>query len=158
MRLILPTSVAVAATVALSSCASAEYDEATSQQLRGSVVAVSEASAAGDWATALAELDAMAGELDEAEAEGRVDRERHRSILMAMELVRQDLEAAIDEAEDAAEQARLQEEQARLQEQLQQLQEEQEQQKAENDKGDVGKGDGDKGKDDEGKDDEGDDD
>jgi hypothetical protein len=151
MRLILPTTVAVAVAVSLSSCASAEFDQATSEQLRGSVVAVGSASAAGDWATALAELDAMAAELDEAEAEGRVEQERHRSILMAMELVRQDLVAAIDEAEDAAEQARLQEEQARLQEQLQQLQE---QQQAEDGKG---KKNDDGGKDDE-KDDEKDDD
>jgi hypothetical protein len=144
MRMLVPASlaVAVAAGLALSSCASPGYDEATSGQLRGHVVTVAEASAAGDWPTALAALDTMADELTAAEAEGRVDDERYRSIVMAMELVRQDLETAIDEAEDAAEQARLQEEQARLQAELQQLQE---QQQAEDRQGKDDKGD-DKGK------------
>jgi hypothetical protein len=84
-------------------------------------VTVSTASAAGDWAGALAALDAMTAEVDEAQSDGRIDPERMESILLAMELVRQDLQMAIDEAEDAAEQQRLQEEQAALQAQLDQL-------------------------------------
>jgi hypothetical protein len=89
--------------------------------LREHVVTVSTASAAGDWAGALAALDAMTAEVDEAQSDGRIDPERMESILLAMELVRQDLQMAIDEAEDAAEQQRLQEEQAALQAQLDQL-------------------------------------
>jgi hypothetical protein len=106
----------------LSSCAAEPtYDPATAEGLREHVVTVSTASAAGDWAGALAALDAMTAEVDEAQSDGRIDPERMESILLAMELVRQDLQMAIDEAEDAAEQQRLQEEQAALQAQLDQL-------------------------------------
>jgi hypothetical protein len=106
----------------LSSCAAEPtYDPATAEGLREHVVSVSTASAAGDWAGALAALDAMTAEVDEAQSDGRIDPERMESILLAMELVRQDLQMAIDEAEDAAEQQRLQEEQAALQAQLDQL-------------------------------------
>jgi hypothetical protein len=106
----------------LSSCAAQpEYDPATAAGLRQHVVTVSSASAAGDWAGAAAALDAMTAEVDEARADGRIDGERLDSIVLAMELVRQDLRMAIDEAEDAAEQQRLEEEQAALQAQLDQL-------------------------------------
>lgn len=106
----------------LSSCAAEPtYDPATAEGLREHVVTVSTASAAGDWAGALAALDAMTAEVDEAQSDGRIDPERMDSILLAMELVRQDLQMAIDEAEDAAEQQRLAEEQAALQAQLDQL-------------------------------------
>jgi hypothetical protein len=106
----------------LSSCAAQpEYDPATAAGLRQHVVTVSSASAAGDWAGAAAALDAMTAEVDAARADGRIDEERLDSIVLAMELVRQDLRMAIDEAEDAAEQQRLEEEQAALQAQLDQL-------------------------------------
>lgn len=106
----------------LSSCAAQpEYDPATAAGLREHVVTVSSASAAGDWAGALAALDAMTAEVDEAQADGRIDDQRMDSILLAMELVRQDLRMAVDEAEDAAERQRLEEEQAALQAQLDQM-------------------------------------
>jgi hypothetical protein len=106
----------------LSSCAAEPtYDAATAADLREHVVTVSSASAAGDWAGALAALDAMTVEVDEAQADGRIDEDRLDSILLAMELVRQDLQRAIDEAEDAAERQRLEEEQAALQARLDQL-------------------------------------
>lgn len=106
----------------LSSCAAQpEYDPATAAGLREHVVTVSSASAAGDWTGALAALDAMTAEVDEAQADGRIDDQRMDSILLAMELVRQDLRMAVDEAEDAAERQRLEEEQAALQAQLDQL-------------------------------------
>lgn len=120
---------------------------------------VSSASAAGDWAGALAALDAMTAEVDEAQAEGRIDEQRVDSIVLAMELVRQELRIAIDAAEDAAERQRLEEEQAKLQEQLDQLaaereeqerreQEEQRKQDEDADKDDEKKDRGDDGEDD----------
>lgn len=110
------------ALLTLSSCAAQPaYDPTTAANLREHVVTVSSASAAGDWAAALAALDAMTAEVDEAQAEGRIDGQRMDSILVAMELVRQELQVAIAEAEDAAERQRLEEEQAKLQERLDQL-------------------------------------
>jgi hypothetical protein len=91
------------------------------------VVAVAQSSAAGDWQAALSGLDAMAVELADARAAGNVSDERFDTIVLAMELVRQDIDAAIAAAADAAEQQRLLEEQARLQEQIAQLQEQQNQ-------------------------------
>lgn len=118
----LATATAVVGLLTLSSCAAQpEYDPATAAGLREHVVTVSSASAAGDWAGALAALDAMTAEVDEAQADGRIDDQRMDSILLAMELVRQDLRMAVDEAEDAAERQRLEEEQAALQAQLDQL-------------------------------------
>jgi hypothetical protein len=123
---ILAVAVAVTATFGLVSCA-AGYDEATKDDLREHVVAVAEASAAGDWQTALNGLDVMAAELSDARTEGKASEERFDTIVLAMELVRQDIDAAIAAAADAAEQQRLLEEQARLQEQIAQLQEQQNQ-------------------------------
>ncbi|MGR0218363.1 hypothetical protein [Agromyces sp. ZXT2-6] len=146
----------------LSSCAAEPtYDATTAAGLREHVVTVSTASAAGDWAGALAALDAMTAEVDEAQADGRIDGERLDSILLAMELVRQDLQMAIDEAEDAAERQRLEEEQAALQEQLDELvaeraeQERREQEEQQKQQEDAKKDD--EKKDDEKKDDEKDD-
>ena len=118
----LATATGLVALLTLSSCAAEPaYDPTTAASLREHVVTVSSASAAGDWAGALAALDAMTAEVDEAQAEGRIDEQRTDSILEAMELVRQELQLAIDEAEDAAERQRLEEEQAKLQERLDQL-------------------------------------
>jgi hypothetical protein len=115
-------AIGVIGLLTLSSCAAQpEYDPATAAGLREHVVTVSSASAAGDWAGALAALDAMTAEVDEAQADGRIDDQRMDSILLAMELVRQDLRMAVDEAENAAERQRLEEEQAALQAQLDQL-------------------------------------
>jgi hypothetical protein len=115
------TVIAVTTAMVLSACAPA-YDEATKDALRQHVVAVSEASAAGDWPTAIGGLDALAADAAAAHEAGKLDDERLERITLAMELVRQDLEAAIATAEDAAERQRLQDEQARLQEQINQLQ------------------------------------
>ena len=123
---ILAAAVAVTAMLILTSC-TAGYDEATKDNLREHVVAVAEATAAGDWQAALNGLDVMAAELSDARSEGRVSEERFDTIALAMELVRQDIDAAIATAADAEEQQRLLEEQARLQEQIAQLQEQQNQ-------------------------------
>ena len=141
-------AVSIATMLTVSSCAS-PYDEATKADLRQHVVAVSQASAAGDWQGAIAGLDVLADELSAARDAGKVDDERFESIVGAMELVRADLEQAIAAAEDEAERQRLLDEQARLQEQITQLQEqgdgegdkkgEEEQQGEEDKKGKEGK-------------------
>ena len=145
MRLrILAGAVATAATLALASCA-ADYDETTRDGLREQVVAVAQASAAGDWNGALTSLDAMAQQLSDARAAGQLSEERFDSILLAMELVRQDLDTAIADAADAAERQRLIDEQARLQEEITQLQDQQNQPNQQpEEKGDKGN-DGEKG-------------
>ncbi|MDQ0576533.1 hypothetical protein [Agromyces albus] len=150
---ILAAAVAFTATLSLTSCAPA-YDEAAKDNLREHVVAVAEASEAGDWQAALSGLDAMAAELADARAAGNVSDERFDTIALAMELVRKDIDAAIAAAADAAEQQRLLEEQARLQEQIAQLQEQQNQGNDDNKGGGDEKGEGDKkGEKGEGKDD-----
>ena len=116
----LAVTVAVTATLALAACTPG-YDAATRDSLRQHVIAVADASGAGDWKAALDGLDVMAAELAHARAEGRLSQERFDSVIVAMELVRQDLDAAIAAA-DAAEQERLLEEQARLQEEIARLQ------------------------------------
>ncbi|MDQ0895175.1 hypothetical protein [Agromyces ramosus] len=149
MRLrILAGAVAAAATLVLTSCA-AGYDETTKDGLRQQVVAVAQASAAGDWTGALSSLDAMAERLSDARAAGEVSEERFDSILLAMELVRQDIDTAIAAAADAAERQRLMDEQARLQEQITRLEGQQNQpneQPGEKKEGDKG-GEGDNGED-----------
>jgi hypothetical protein len=117
-------AVVLAASLALSGCAP-QYDDATKEGLRAQVVAVSTASAAGDWPTAIAGLDQLATEVSKARRDGRLDDARFAAIVAAMDLVRQDLEAAVAAAETEAEQQRLLAEQARLQEQITQLQSEQ---------------------------------
>lgn len=115
-------AVAVAASVTLTACTSPTYDVSTRGDLRQHVLTVAEASAAADWQAALTALDAMATKLAAAHEEGRVSEERFETIVLAMELVRQDLDAAIAAAADEAERVRLIEEQARLQEQIDRLQ------------------------------------
>lgn len=119
-------ALAVVASMTLSGCASPALDEAlddtTQSDLRQRVRTVAEASAAGDWPAALASLDAMATELAAARDEGLVGAERFEAIVLAMELVREDLDTTIAAAADDAERVRLIEEQARLLEQIDQLQ------------------------------------
>jgi predicted secreted protein len=151
---ILAAAVAITATFSLVSCA-AGYDEATKDNLRERVVAVAEASAAGDWQAAQNGLDVMAAELSDARSEGKVSEERFDTIVLAMELVRQDIDAAIAAAVDAAEQQRLLEEQARLQEQIAQLQEQQNQGDVDGNQGNVdNKGEENKGREEDKKHDE----
>lgn len=121
MRRLSVGAVAIAATLAFTSCASS-YDDATRDGLREYVVTVSEASAAGDWPTALGALDGMAAEVEAAREAGKLDDERFETITLAMEVVRQDLETAIAAAEDEAERQRLQEQQMMLEQQIAELQ------------------------------------
>ena len=122
MRTHVLTAAALVTTLSLTSCTSPAYDQDTSEGLREHIVAISAASAAGDWKGALDELELMATELSEARKSGKVDQERFDTITLAMERVRLDLEVAIATAATEAEQQRLLEEQARLQEQISQLQ------------------------------------
>lgn len=121
MRRLSVGAVAIAATLVFTSCASS-YDDATRDGLRQYVVTVSEASAAGDWSTALGALDGMAAEVEAARKAGKLDDERFETITLAMEVVRQDLETAISAAEDEAERQRLQEQQTMLEQQIAELQ------------------------------------
>lgn len=122
MRTHVLAAAALVFTLSLSSCASPAYDQDTAQSLHEHIVAISDASAAGDWQGALNGLEVMATELSEARKAGKVDQERFDTITLAMERVRLDLEVAIAAAATEAEQQRLLEEQARIQEQINQLQ------------------------------------
>ncbi|MFE6254806.1 hypothetical protein [Agromyces sp. NPDC057865] len=146
MRPHLPGIIAIFVAFTMTSCSPA-YDAETRESLRAHVVTVSEASAAGDWQTAVDELDAMTADLAEAREDGKVDDERFEAIDSAMEFVRLDLEAAIAAAADEAERQRLIEAQAQLQQQIAELQD-QGQGTGGDEGGKGGKGKGDKGKDD----------
>ncbi|HZW41794.1 MAG TPA: hypothetical protein VFE99_05795 [Agromyces sp.] len=117
-------AVAVAATFAIGSC-SPSYDAATRDGLRQQVVAVAQASAAGDWDAAIQDLDVMAAQLSDAREAGRLSDDRFNAILLAIELVRQDIDEAIAAETDAAERQRLIDEQARLQQQIAELENQQ---------------------------------
>ena len=113
-------AVVVAATFAIASC-SPSYDAATRDGLRQHVVAVAQASAAGDWDAAIQDLDVMAAQLSDAREAGRLSDDRFNAILLAIELVRHDIDEAIAAESDAAERQRLIDEQARLQQQIAEL-------------------------------------
>lgn len=117
-------TVAVAATLATASC-TPSYDAATRDDLRQHVVAVAQASAAGDWDAAIQDLDVMAAQLSDAREAGHLSDDRFDSILLAMELVRQDIDEAITAETDAAERQRLIDEQTRLQQQIAELENQQ---------------------------------
>lgn len=90
----------VAVVIGLAGCAGGTEPDPTAAQAeayRAQVVAIAETSASGDYAAALAELDAFEAELDAAVADGEVDADREQRIREAIALVRADLEAAIVE-------------------------------------------------------------
>ena len=90
----------VAVVIGLAGCAGGTEPDPTAAQAeayRAQVVAIAETSASGDYAAALAELDAFEAELDAAVADGEVDADREQRIREAIALVRSDLEAAIAE-------------------------------------------------------------
>ena len=95
-RAIAAASVTLALAGGLAGC-TAEPDLAAeqSQAYRAQVVAIAEASAAGDFAGAIAALDALQAEIDAAVADGTLTDEREQRIREAMALVRADLDAAI---------------------------------------------------------------
>jgi hypothetical protein len=86
----------VALVLALGGCASSEhYPEATVQSLQEGVLAVSQASAAGDWAGATVALDDVAARLAAALDAGEITDDRAHDIAVAIELVRTDLQNLI---------------------------------------------------------------
>lgn len=95
-RAIAAASVTLALVGGLAAC-TAEPDLAAeqSQAYRAQVVAIAESSAAGDFAGAIAALDALQAEIDAAVADGTLTAEREQRIREAMTLVRADLDAAI---------------------------------------------------------------
>ncbi|KRF31059.1 hypothetical protein [Yonghaparkia sp. Soil809] len=90
----------------LAGCAQAPaYDPATAERLQQHVLAVSDASAAGDWATTTTRLLELEASASTALARGEITQERFDAIMSALALVRADIDAAVAEAERAAEQA-----------------------------------------------------
>ena len=69
-----------------------EISSAVSTELQTTVVAIADAAAAGDAATALAELDQLQQQLDAALADGSVSAERAAAIQTRIDLVRADLQ------------------------------------------------------------------
>ncbi len=91
-------AVVLGVSLLLSGCATQPenpYAGATAESLQTSVLAVTEASAAGDPAAALARLDELQAALLDAKAKGTVEQSRFDSINAAIALVRADLEQAI---------------------------------------------------------------
>jgi len=95
---------ALAATALLAGCASApEIAAETAAELQTSVVSVATL-AQTDAAAALAELDALQARLDAGTADGSILEDRAAGIRSSIDLVRADLEAAVEAARVAAEQ------------------------------------------------------
>jgi hypothetical protein len=89
-------SVTLALMGGLAACATGpDLAAEQSQAYRTQVVAIADSSAAGDYAGALAALDALQAEVDAAVADGSLEGDREERIVEAIALVRADLEAAI---------------------------------------------------------------
>jgi hypothetical protein len=89
-------ALALAVTLLLGGCAPTEdYPASTAQSLQQAVLAVSQASAAGDWAGAQAALDDAAARLAAAVDAGEIGQDRAMDISIAIDLVRADLQALI---------------------------------------------------------------
>jgi hypothetical protein len=88
----------VAVVVGLAGCAAEPEPDLTTAQaqaFRSQVVAIADTSSRGEYANALAALDALQAEVDQAAADGELEGDREQRIREAMALVRTDLEAAI---------------------------------------------------------------
>ena len=85
---------------ALAGCAAAtpEISSTASSEMQTTVVSIAESAAAGDAATALAQLDALQQQLDAAVADGSVSAERAASIQTRIDLVRGDLQPVVEQA------------------------------------------------------------
>jgi hypothetical protein len=93
-RLIVASAIAV---FALTGCAATtDYPLTTATSLREDVAIVSTSAANGDFSGALKQLDTVKATLDDALARGDVSAARYASISSSIELVRSDLESAID--------------------------------------------------------------
>ncbi len=95
-RTLAAASVALGLIGGLASCAAdPEIGADTSAAFRAQVATIATHSVAEDYAGALAQLDALAAEVDAAVAAGTVDPARADQIREAIALVRADLEASI---------------------------------------------------------------
>lgn len=99
--------VAVGLLLPLAGCTSDPVDlqATTAANLQGEILEISEAAAAGDFASAQSLLTAMQSNLRTAAASGQVSSERSAAIQSAINLVRDDLTVEIDAAIVAAEAA-----------------------------------------------------
>jgi hypothetical protein len=81
---------------ALSGCAPSDQklSAVAARQLQASVLAVTRAAAAGDFAEAIASLDELEERLTEGTASGAIDPDRSARIQAAIDLVRADLTTA----------------------------------------------------------------
>jgi hypothetical protein len=97
---IVTVAVALALSAAmLTGCASnPDVSAETGKTLQESVQQVASLAAAGDPTAALAELDALQGELESAVDDGAVSTQRSTSIQTSIDLVRADLTTAVAEA------------------------------------------------------------
>lgn len=87
----------------LAGCApTTAYDPATAERLQQHVLAVSDSSAAGDWATTQTRLLELEASASTALARGEITKERFDAIMAALALVRADVDAAVAAAEQAA--------------------------------------------------------
>lgn len=87
----------------LAGCApTPSYDPATAERLQQHVLAVSESSAAGDWATTQTRLLELEASASTALARGEITQERFDAITSALALVQADIDAAVAAAEQAA--------------------------------------------------------
>lgn len=101
------TLIVLGTCILLSGCATTandSYSTDTADALQGSVLAVSEASAAGDPESALAYLDELQALLLKAYDDGSVTQSRFDDVSAAIALVRTDLELAVNQpVEDVTE-------------------------------------------------------
>ncbi|MDJ0339433.1 mucin-associated surface protein [Cryobacterium sp. PH31-O1] len=113
-RLTLVAAVAVGLLLPLAGCAADPVDlqASTAESLQGEILQISEAAAAGDFASAQTLLTAMQENLQTATASGQVNAERSASIQSAINSVRDDLTVEIDAAVVAAAAAALAAEEA----------------------------------------------
>lgn len=89
--------VLIAGGLAISGCATTPsgLDAQTSQEWQAQVLAIAESAEAGDVATALTDLDALATDATQARADGDISAERAAIIQQSIALVRSDLEARV---------------------------------------------------------------
>ncbi|MFB2583792.1 hypothetical protein [Herbiconiux liukaitaii] len=94
------SALVLSAVVALSGCAPAESDIAagTSSLMQSTIVTAAEQAAAGDTAAALATLDSLQAQLQQASADGDVSTARAASIQQSIDTVRADLQPVTEPA------------------------------------------------------------
>lgn len=91
----IPTAIVLSIGLSLSGCTTtSSIPESTSAFLQSTVVTVADLAAAGDSAGALATLDALQTQLQQATEDGHIPTDRQSEIQNAIDLVRADLQTA----------------------------------------------------------------